>query len=357
MQEFLGKKLYTKEENKQLISDLKLYKQLKKEEYDEERDQAERLGALLLDSSLIFPCKNEIYTHKIIECGDYYKVYTFFKRSIKLAKNVEKETFQKEKVMKKLLKSDDECKKEEAGRSPPKSELKKIDEKNIRRAKNEMINLVKANENKFKTFVTLTFEDIKYEEISLANKKFDIWRTNIKSLFRDFAYVCVPEFQKKRGRKTGHYVVHYHLLTNLEINDNLGIIIPQKKFTEKQFEEMTEEQRKKCYDVKFWSYGYSSVFSVKNINIVGYMSKYMTKDVDNRLWGKRRYLASRNLKRPSTVYLDEKEFRDWLRLTSIETSMNLTYSNVYNTKVTNEPIMFQEYKRVKESDLNVSSVS
>ena len=37
--------------------------------------------------------------------------------------------------------------------------------------------------------------------------------------------------------------------------------------------------------------------------------------------------------------------------------MNLTYSNVYNTKVTNEPIMFQEYKRVKESDLNVSSVS
>lgn len=248
------------------------------------------------------------------------------------------------------------------GRDPPKwlnEEVEKketVEEKkekeillrNIHRSKNEMIRLIKSNEDIFKTFLTLTFAEVKYTDISLANKKFDIWRTNIKALKKDFAYVCVPEFQKKRGRKTGYYVVHYHLLTNLEINDNLEIIIPQKQFSEKQMQDMSLEQRKTCYDVKYWSYGFASVFNVTDINVVGYMSKYMTKDIDNRLWGKRRYLSSRNLKKPSVVYFDENEKMDWLRLTCIETSMNKTYENLYGNKITGELITFTEYKKEVE---------
>lgn len=357
MKEFLEKKHYTKEENQQYKSDLLLYQYLLDEEKREKvltgEGDYDIIARALLDSSLIFPCKKQFYTHKIIQCGNYYKVYDFHKRSYKNEKNIEKEKFGKEIVMKNLLKTSEEDKKEEEGRgsrSPP--ELKKIELKNINRSKQEMLNLVLSNESIFKTFLTLTFADVKYEDIKEANKKFDIWRTNIKSKFRDFAYVCVPEFQKKRGRKTGHYVVHYHLLTNLEINDNLGIIVPQKRFTLKQLEDMSFEKRKKCYDVKYWSYGYTSVFRVKDINIVGYMSKYMTKDIDNRLWGKRRYLASHNLKKPSTVYLDDNDLKKWVKLVSIETSMNKIYESVYSNKITGEIVTYSEYKR-NEVEINV----
>lgn len=86
------------------------------------------------------------------------------------------------------------------------------------------------------------------------------------------------------------------------------------------------------------------------------MSKYMTKDIDNRLFGKRRYLASRSLKKPVTVYLDEKKFNEWVKLTCIETSMIKVYENMYADKNTGELITFEEYKRVEE-ELNVSLVS
>lgn len=340
MKEFLGKKHYTKEENKQLYSDIRMYNQMRLTE-----SGVKRLATLLLDSSLIFPTNEQVYSHKIIECGNYYKVYNYNKRTTKKDKGVEKEKFYNIKKARLVVEETTETNKKE-GRAPPK-QLKKIELKNIYRSKAEMENLIKANESKFKTFITLTFKD-DITDISEANKKFDIWRTKVKSIKRDFVYVCVPEFQKKRGKKTGHYVVHYHLLTNLEINENLEIIIPQKNFSEKQLEEMTEEQRKKCYDVKYWSYGYSSVFNIENINVVGYMSKYMTKDIDNRLWGKRRYLASHNLTKPSTVYLDEKDFMDWVRITSIETSMEKTYENMYANKITGELITFQEFKRIEE---------
>lgn len=386
MREYLGKRHYTKEENQQFLADLRSYefekwKERRKRISDlfyyllennhytikeilnfklysnTKRDQAKRLEALLLDSSLIFPTKNKIYTHKVIECGDYYKVYNFNKRTVKKDADLEKEKFGNEFSIQKLLNDETkELEKEEkikGGREPP-MELKKIELKNIYRSKRQMENLIKSNESLFKTFVTLTFEDVKYSDISLANKKFDTWRTKIQSVLKcqdnEFKYVCVPEFQKKRGRKTGHYVVHYHLLTNLDIDLNPDLIIPQKEIPEKLKKKLTKEQLDCLYDVKYWSYGFSSVFSVENINVVGYMSKYMTKDIDDRLWGKRRYLSSHNLKKPSVVYLDEKDFMDWVRLTCIETSMELTYENMYPNKITGEVITFQEYKmnRVEE---------
>ena len=44
--------------------------------------------------------------------------------------------------------------------------------------------------------------------------------------------------------------------------------------------------------------------------VVGYIAKYMTKDIDNRLFNRHRYFYSRNLIVPTTMYLaldNEKE--------------------------------------------------
>ena len=46
---------------------------------------------------------------------------------------------------------------------------------------------------------------------------------------------------------------------------------------------------------------------MKDINIIGYLSKYMTKDIDNRLFGKRRYLYSQNLVKPKTYFFKFKK--------------------------------------------------
>ena len=89
-------------------------------------------------------------------------------------------------------------------------ELNTIEYKNIMRSKFQLQRLVKSNEDIFKTFITLTFEE-NLKDIDVANQKFKSWRTKIKSIFKDFKYICVPEFQKRGA-------VHYHLLTNLEID-------------------------------------------------------------------------------------------------------------------------------------------
>lgn len=263
----------------------------------------ESVGCLLLDSSLIIPTQ---YNYKVIECGDYMQVYRF--------KNIKQLKGNKEKKI--LLDNDNLYKKENINK---KYDLKIIEYKNILRSKFQLQRIVKSNENEFKTFITLTFSD-NIKDVEFANKQFDIWRTKIKSIKKDFKYVCVPEFQKRGA-------VHYHLLTNLEIDKEyqytrrnkdikVKLIIPQKDKTSQ-------------YDVKYWSYGFTSVYPLKNINVVGYITKYMTKDIDNRLWGKRKYLCSHNLIMPKVVYLDSRKTNEYSKLFLIENLYTIKYKNSY----------------------------
>lgn len=323
-------KWLSNEELKKLYSDLNLYY----------REKASELGDCLLDSSLITRTKTQKYTHKIIKCGDIYQVY-YYNNSRSIKNN------QFEKIRNSHIPIDENFlyKKENYER---KNELKYIEFKNINRTKFQMQRLVKANQSLFKSFITLTFENgAVAPSTEKANKYFQNWVRQVKRYLKtknkDFYYIAVPEYQKKREKKYGVPVIHYHILTNLEINSD--IIIPQKKFTENQLMEMSREKRKKCYDVKYWSYGFSSVYSVKDINVVGYMSKYMTKDIDNRLFGRRRYFYSLNLNKPEVLYVDINNSQ------SLETSFlnfvnlfcNKTYEKTYLDKFGDE-INFAEYK-------------
>lgn len=194
-----------------------------------------------------------------------------------------------------------------------------IEQKNIDRSKFQLQRLIKANEKEFKTFITLTFSD-NVKDIKKANEKFNSWRTKIKSIYNDFRYVCVPEFQKRGA-------VHYHLLTNLEINKEYFYIRRNKQTKVKL---ILPQLNKKCqYDVKYWSNGFTSVFSMKNINVVGFLSKYMTKDIDNRLFGHRRYFYSTNLLKPNEIYIDLSKDNEFNIVADIMANCNITYEKTY----------------------------
>lgn len=279
------------------------------------RDTHVSLASLLLDSSLIKETNKICYQIKLIRVGEYYQLYYYNRLKIKKDKNLEE--------IKKKIDNDFLIKKDNYIDKP---EKKIIEEKNINRSKFQFQRLVRTNESKFKTFITLTFKE-NITDVKEANYQFKKWVISIRRLKKDFLYIGVPEFQKRGA-------VHYHLLTNLDIKENHNIIIPQKN-------------NKNCYDVKFWSYGFSSVFDVKNINVVGYMSKYMTKSCDNRLFAHRRYFYSRNLEKPEEFYLDTRKDFDFTLIADLLSNSNVIYENSYLDKF-GDVIDFIELKKRKE---------
>lgn len=271
-------------------------------------------GALLLDSSLI---SQSYYDYKIIECGKYVQVYQY----------LNKKASQKDKKEKTMIDYDYLFTKREFTYSHDK---KYIELKNINRSKFQLQRIVKSNETIFKTFITLTFKEDKYKDIELANKKFNIWRRNIKRLKSDFKYVCVPEYQK-RG------VVHYHLLTNIDYNDSTLLSKEERRIYNKKSGWQIGK------DIKGWIYGHNMAKKMDNINVVGYITKYMTKDIDNRLWGKRKYLYSMNLNRPKEAFIDSDRPNEYSKIYQVEMLYNQQYQKVYYDKL-GDPILFTEFK-------------
>lgn len=163
-----------------------------------------------------------------------------------------------------------------------------------------------ASENDvWKSFITLTFDPKLYnsvDDVSCANKYFRTWREQVakrcKKLDVDFMYLGVPEFQKNGN-------VHYHILTNIPCDSDL---IPKREHKrlwnpkEKVYTELD------YYDLPYWKYGHSTAFDVVNdtddkFNVALYITKYLYKDIDNRLYGHTRVLKSNNLKSPDVYKL------------------------------------------------------
>lgn len=215
-------------------------------------------------------------------------------------------------------------------RGDPNKDKLVIDLKNINRSRTSIQRLIKANESKFTTFVTLTFAE-NVTNIEDANKKFNIWRTYIKRLKSDFAYIGVPEFQKRGA-------VHYHLLTNINYND---YSLLSKDLI------MTYSKKSHSYDVgrtiKGWKYGFTKVKSMDNINVVGYLTKYLVKDLDNRLWGKRRYFYSQNLVKPHEILINLSDMKDFILYLNV-LNCDKEYEGMYADKL-GQVINFTEYKK------------
>lgn len=274
---------------------------------------------LLLDSSLILATDTETYNVKLISCGDYIQVYSFQDEKVKKIKDIEKTNEDK-----KINNIDtDNLFKIDKTNTTDKQKESKIEFKNINRSKLECQRLAKANSNEWRTFITLTFEE-NIIDINYANKRLKYFIDKIRRVFKNFKYICIPEFQKRGA-------VHYHLLTNISIDDERFIF--------------AQEDNKKFKHIKYWNEGFTKVDNLyKDIKkIIGYISKYMTKDIDNRLYNHHRYLFSRNLEKPKISYLDlnnQEHLEFYMNIIKNKTEI---YNNIYKSTYNEELIEFQEF--------------
>lgn len=288
--------------------------------------------SLLLDNSLITQTKKGRVDIKLIDCGSYKQLYCFKKCYVREDSNLEKfRSFS----LTSMRDYDTEfyyAEKKEKNKKETKNELKKIEIKNLNRSRFEMQRLVKTNETEFKTFITLTFEE-NILDLKKANKSFNSFRTYIKKLKPDFKYIGVPEFQERGA-------VHYHLLTNIAYDD--FNVLNEKVI---KLWSPSDNKWQIGRNINGWNKGYSLVIDLKEIdNIVGYISKYMTKDIDNRLWGMRRYYYSQNLKKPSITYLDltnPGDFKIYLDCTTGNYIKN--YETEY-TDFNGKEVLYQEFQ-------------
>lgn len=304
LKDFLEEDYYTREYYRDNLRDI-LYKYIN--------------NKYILDSSLISQSCRKLTNIKLVKCGDYLQLYFYPDNTFKSDKELER--------VNKLLVHNIYEENESVS-------LKQIELKNITRSKIQLQNLIKANEKDFKTFITLTFEE-NLTDVKEANKKFNTWRRNLKRLKNDFKYVCVPEFQKRGA-------IHYHLMTNIEYEDNKLLLTERKIWNKKSGWQVGK-------DVKGWIYGHSMAKDMNTINLVGYITKYMTKDIDNRLFSKHRYFYSQNLERPEEHLIDLSKFQDksLLELLQINYSFEeMTYCKKYENKF-GDTVVFLEYRLEK----------
>mgnify|MGYP006868095900 FL=1 len=271
----------------------------------------------ILDSRLISPTleiKN--YNVKLVDCNEYIQVYFYKKKKIK--KNIVKDFD----LNLKKLNIDTDLNNNTNNFD---NELKKIEERNIIRSKLSCQRLAKANMKDWETFITLTFEK-NITDVQKANKQFRYFIDKIRRVKKDFKYLCITEFQKRGA-------IHYHLLTNININDDTLMY--------------TQNDNKNFRHIKYWHNGFNSVEILKGDTkkVIGYISKYMTKDIDDRLFSKHRYFYSQNLIKPKNNFIDldnEKEVKFYNEKIQ---DKELIYQNNYINSFDNENVLFLEFKK------------
>ena len=186
----------------------------------------------------------------------------------------------------------------------------------LNRSFSRLMDLAITNHKEFKTFITLTFAE-NVTDLDFANKCFNNFTSIVRRVYPNFKYLGVPEFQKRGA-------VHYHLMTNLDLTSDIIEL---------------QENHVNMYDVKYWKHGFTSVFDLNltddNFSIALYLAKYFYKDIDKRLFGRRKILASRNLKNPDVVKVDSKEIEKidkYIKNKQLEKQKTIFNPNEYGPK-------------------------
>ncbi len=283
-----------------------------------------------------------LYNIKIVTCGDYIQVYFYKDKGA-----IQNELYLRKKISKN--ENIDDNVKTTALALLPEEPSKEIQIRSIIRSKLECQRLAKSNMKDWKTFITLTFKD-NITDLEFANKKLRNYIDSVKRKKKDFKYLCIPEFQERGA-------VHYHLLTNIDINSEL---IPKRDLL-KLYNNTTNTWKEiEYYDLKYWNLGFSSAEPLVGDakKVVGYISKYMTKNIDNRLFNRHRYFYSRNLIKPTAKYLNLENDKELEIFKKIIRRTDLIYHNGYINPYDNSEVLFDEYlKKVSDSEYELRELT
>ena len=69
----------------------------------------------------------------------------------------------------------------------------------------------------------------------------------------------------------------------------------------------------------------------------------MTKDIDNKLFGKKRYFYSQNLQKPTTEFLNLSDTKHLEYFKNLIKDNNLEYESIYEDNYTKQKIQFREF--------------
>lgn len=259
----------------------------------------------ILDSSLITPTFLQKYNCKVINFGDYCHLYLYETTKVKKIKD------------KKLFLVD-----RSSHDDQKEIQLKQVEEKNINRSKFNCQRIALANLDSWETFITLTYSS-NIIDVSISRTHFRYFIDKVRRIKKDFKYLCITEFQKRGA-------IHYHLLTNISYNDTKLLYL--------------QEDNPIYKHIKYWNYGFTSIEEIKNNKdkIIGYISKYMTKDLDNRLFSKRRYLYSKNLNMPIESIIDLEDKKTFEIFSKNLKEYNVLFNYNYINKFDNSNITFLE---------------
>lgn len=207
----------------------------------------------------------------------------------------------------------------ECGRSYEATEVdKEINrDKVFNRAKRNVKRLINSNIEEYSKFITLTFKE-HVTEVKAANYEFKKFRQRLeRHIGFKLKYLAVIEFTKI-GR------IHYHVVIfNLPYLKNSVLS-------------------------DIWGQGYIKINKIDGCDNVGaYVSKYMTKTVDDRLKGEKMYFRSRNLSEPIEIKENDRveNLVGALPVTSV--TYETTFTNEYNTisyKQYNTKMLDNKYK-------------
>lgn len=153
----------------------------------------------------------------------------------------------------------------------------------LNRSKQQLIGICRANVWDY--FITFTFnprlvDSSNYEEVCQKAGK---WMNNLKErVCPDLKYVLVPELHKDGE--------HYHLHGLMANCKGLRLRVSGK----------FDKKGKLIYNMPAWRYGWNTATEVVHSGkVANYISKYITKDTDGLLKGKKRYWCSHNTIRPN----------------------------------------------------------
>lgn len=162
---------------------------------------------------------------------------------------------------------------------PEDMEKKKAHSEYVSRARslNRVYHL--ARSNVWDWFFTLTFNPEKVDSFDYdsAKKALSIWLKHQREKCPDMVYLLVPELHKSRR-------IHFHGLFSK--CDDLGFVDSGHRTKKGQV----------IYNLGSYKLGWSTATRVDdNTRVTKYLSKYITKDLCNSTFGKKRYWASRNI--------------------------------------------------------------
>lgn len=212
---------------------------------------------------------------------------TFYKKTITRKKDIELNETQKETHNSNFTKSfQNENRTEEQA-----EHCKKV---SLSATKNRIYNI--ARSNNWEWFITLTFDRNKTDssDYNMTVYRLHTFLNNLqKRKCPNMKYLIVPELHCDKE--------HYHFHGLLSGVDNLRFC----------FSGHFDKGGKPIYNITDWTYGFTTATQVQDTQRVSsYITKYITKDTEQRLKNKKRYLCSRNIDRtePTFHLLDEEEF-------------------------------------------------